>query len=123
MIDNENWSEKYSMENIIGCEYNMDNGYVEVYYSDGNILRLKCEEVESGLHTTEQSLAKLHKLLDDKPIEYVAMALSGEMQAYCDIEADMVKGMFGTIVQGYLKQGYNKAMAEALAREFFRYES
>ena len=26
------------------------------------------------------------RLLDDKPIEYVAMALSGEMQAYCDIE-------------------------------------
>ncbi|MCM1221935.1 MAG: DUF6061 family protein, partial [Lachnospiraceae bacterium] len=39
---------------------------------------------------------KLHKLLDDKPMEYVAMALSGEMQAYCDIEADMVKSMFGT---------------------------
>ncbi len=33
------------------------------------------------------------------------------------------KGMFGTIVQGYLKQGYSKTMAEALAREFFRYES
>lgn len=123
MIDNENWSEQYSMENIIGCEYNMDNGYVEVYYSNGNILGLKCEEAESGLHTTEQSLAKLHKLLDDKPIEYVAMALSGELQAYCDIEANMVKSMFGTIVQGYLNQGYNKAMAEALAREFFRYES
>lgn len=123
MIDNENWSEQYSMENIIGCEYNMDNGYVEIYYSDGNILRLKCEEIESSLHTREQSLAKLHKLLDDKPVEYVAMALSGEMQACCDIEENMVKGMFGTIVQGYLKQGYNKAMAEALAREFFRYES
>lgn len=123
MMDNGNWSEQYSVENIMSCEYNMDNGYVEVYYSDGNILQLKCEEIEANLHTTEQSLAKLHKLLDDKPIEYVAMALSGELQAYCDIEADMVKGMFGTIVQGYLKQGYSKAMAEALAREFFRYES
>ena len=86
MMDNGNWSEQYSMENIIGCEYNMDNGYVEVYYSDGNILQLKCEEIEANLHTTGQSLAKLHKLLDDKPIEYVAMALSGELQAYCDIE-------------------------------------
>lgn len=123
MMDNGNWSEQYSMENIMGCEYNMDSDYVEVYYSDGNILQLKCEEIEANLHTTEQSLAKLYKLLDDKPIEYVAMALSGELQAYCDIEADMVKGMFGTIVQGYLKQGYSKAMAEALAREFFRYES
>ena len=51
------------------------------------------------------------------------MALSGEMQAYCDIEDDMVKGMFGTIVQGYLKKGYNQATAEMMAREFFRYES
>lgn len=116
MMDNENWSGRYSMENIIGCEYNMDNGYVEVYYSDGNVLRLKCEEIGASLRTTEQSLTKLYKLLVDKPIEYVAMALSGEMQTYCDIEADMVKGMFGTIVLGYLKQGYRKAMAEALAR-------
>ena len=97
-MDNGNWSGQYSMENIIGCEYNMDNGYVEVYYSDDNVLRLKCEEIEASLRTTEQSLAKLHKLLDNKPIEYVVMALSGELQAYCDIEADMVKGMFGTIV-------------------------
>ncbi|MCM1233771.1 MAG: DUF6061 family protein [Ruminococcus flavefaciens] len=123
MMNGRDWGESYSMENVAGYEYNMDNGYVEVYYLDGNILQMKCEEIEANLRTTEQSFAKLHKLLDDKPIEYATMALSGELQAYCDIEADMVKGMFGTIVQGYLKQGYNKAMAEALAREFFRYES
>ena len=81
-------------------------------------MRLKCEEIEAGLRTTEQSPTKLHKLLDSKPIEYVAMTLSGELQAYCDIEADMVKGMFGTIIQGYLKQRYNKAITEALTREF-----
>ena len=81
------------LDNIVECSYNMDNGYVEVWYVDGNMLRIKCEEVEAALQTTEQSLAKLHKLLDNKPIEYVAMALSGEMQAYCDIEDEMVKGM------------------------------
>ena len=74
------------MDNIVECAYNMDNGYVEVWFTDGNMLRIKCEEVETALRTTEQSLAKLHRLLDNKPIEYVAMALSGEMQAYCDIE-------------------------------------
>ena len=93
------------MDNIVECAYNMDNGYVEVWFTDGNMLRIKCEEVEAARRTTEQSLAKLHRLLDNKPIEYVAMALSGEMQAYCDIENDMVKGMVGTIVQGYLKKG------------------
>ena len=111
------------MDNIVEYAYNMDNGYVEVWFTDGNMLRIKCEEVEAALRTTEQSLAKLHKLLDNKPIEYVAMALSGEMQAYCDIEDGMVKGMFGTIVQGYLKKGYNRATVEMMAREFFRYES
>ena len=45
------------------------------------------------------------------------MVLSGEMQAYCDIEDDMVKGMFGTIVQGYLKNGYNRVTAEMMASE------
>lgn len=59
----------------------MDNGYVEVWFKDGNMLRIKCEEVEAALRTTEQSLAKLHKLLDNKPIEYVAMALSGRGDA------------------------------------------
>lgn len=111
------------MDNIVEGVYNMDNGYVEVWSTDGNMFRIKCEEVEAALRTTEQSLAKLHKLLDEKPIEYVAMALSGEMQAYCAIEDDMVKGMFGTIVQGYLKKGYNRATAEMMAREFFSYES
>ena len=101
----------------------MDNGYVEVWYVDGNMLRIKCEEVEAALRTTEQSLAKLHKLLDNKPIEYVAMALSGKMQTYCDTEDEMVKSMFGTIVQGYLNKGYNRTTAEMMAREFFRYES
>ena len=109
-------------DNIVEYAYNMDNGYVEVWFTDGNMLRIKCEEVEAALRTTEQSLAKLHRLLDNKAIEYVAMALSGEMQAYCDIEDDMVKGMFGTIVQGYLKKGYNRATAEMMARELFRYE-
>ena len=111
------------LDNIVECSYNMDYGYVEVWYVGGNMLWIKCEEVEAALRTTEQSLAKIHKLLDNKPIEYVAMALSGEMQAYCDIEDDMVKGMFGTIVQGYLKNGYNRVTAEMMAREFFRYES
>ena len=78
------------MDNIEEGAYNMDKGYVEVWFTDGNMLRIKCEEAEAALRTTEQSLAKLHKLLGEKPIEYVAMALSGEMQAYCDLEDDKV---------------------------------
>lgn len=63
-----------------------------------NMLRIRYEEVKTVLRTTEQPLTKLHKLLDNKPIEYVAMVLFREVQAYCDTEDKMVKGMFGTIV-------------------------
>ena len=88
------------MDNIVECAHNMDNGYVEVWFTDGNMLRIKCEEVEAALRTTEQSLAKLHKLLDEKPIEYVAMALSGEMQAYCAIEDDWLKECLERLCRG-----------------------
>lgn len=88
------------MDNIVECVYNMDNGYVEVWFTDGNMLRIKCEEVEAALRTTEQSLAKLHRLLDNNPIEYVAMALSVEMQAYCDIEGIWLRECLGRLCKG-----------------------
>ena len=31
------------MDNIVEYAYNMDNGYVEVWFTDGNMLRIKCE--------------------------------------------------------------------------------
>ena len=90
----------YDMKNIIGCEFNDDNGCVEVAYKDGNFLKIKCEEVETKLHTTEQSLTNLHRLLEKNPIEYVAMALSGEMQAYCDIEMIWLRECLGRLCRG-----------------------
>lgn len=110
-------------DNILKCEYNMDNGYVEVYYKDGNMLRLNCEEVESQLRMTEHSQSKIWKLLDEKPIEYVSMALSGQMQKYCDIEDEMVESSHDMLLQRYLDLGYNRATAEALIREFYRNDS
>lgn len=94
-------------DNILKCDYNMDNGYVEVYYKDGNILKLKCEDIEAKLRLTEHSQSRIWKLLDDSPIEYVSMALSGEMQAYCDIEDEMVKSSHDVLLQRYLESGYN----------------
>ena len=110
-------------DNILKCEYNVDNGYVEVYYKDGNMLRLKCEEVESRLRLTGYSQSKIWKLLDENPLEYVSMALSGEMQKYCDIEDEMVDSTHDRLLQQYLDLGYNRATAEALIREFYRYDS
>ena len=51
------------------------------------------------------------------------MALSGEMQKYCDIEDEMVESSHDMLLQQYLDLGYNEATAEALIREFYRYDS
>ena len=88
------------LDNIVECSYNMDNGYVEVWYVDGNMLRIKCEEVEAALRTTEQSLAKLHKLLDNKPIEYVAMALSGECRHIVILRMKWLRVCLGQLCRG-----------------------
>jgi hypothetical protein len=50
------------------------------------------------------------------------MALSSYMKAYCDIEDEMFKNMFGNIVWGYLKKGYNLVTVKIMANKFFRYD-
>ena len=107
---------------IVHCEYNAETDSVEIVY-DKIHLSLNCTEIESELLLTPHTEMVLHKMLEENPIEYAAMTLSKELQCFCDIEAKRAKSIFDVIVQGYLKQGYCIAMAEALAREFMMYES
>ena len=111
------------MGNILKCEYNWDNGYVEVFYKDGGLLRLKCEEIESQLELTIKSESILQKLLDENPIEYVIMALAGELQGYCDLVGEMRQSMYEVLLQQYLEQGYDEVTAGVMVREFLRYDS
>lgn len=37
------------MENILSCEYNMDIGYMEILYTDGNLFFIDCEKVEDAV--------------------------------------------------------------------------
>ena len=74
---------------------------------------------EFSLKTTASVLRNLHRLREENPLQYVNLYVSGEMQTYCDIEEEIIRGMFGRIVQGYLRQGYNKREAEIKAKEFF----
>lgn len=92
------------------------------YYKEGNMLRLKVRKWNPA-PLTQHSQSKIWKLLDEKSYRYVSMALSGEMQKYCDIEDDMVKSSHDMLLQQYLDLGYNQATAEALIREFNRYDS
>ena len=67
-----------------------------------------------------KQINKLYHLINmaDMVAREVDWLWSGKMQAYCDIEAEMVNDMFGNIVQGYLKKGYNLATAKMMVGSF-----
>jgi hypothetical protein len=109
-----------NMENVLGCKYNIDNGYLEVFYKDGSILVLMCEDVEAELRTTILSRAELELLLEENPMEYMEMALEGKFQEFCDLIDKEEPEMLEIIIQAYMKQGFSRATAEMYAREVYR---
>lgn len=70
------------MEKIKNCEYNMDTGCVEVNFSDGSMLSIDCEEVENTYAKTTTDCSELDWLIYNKPLEYVQLVLTGEIEAY-----------------------------------------
>lgn len=107
------------MNNIKKCEYNPTTNSILVWHADDYAFRIDCTWIEFSLKTTASVLRNLHRLREENPLQYVTLYVSGEMQTYCDIEEEIIRGMFGRIVQGYLRQGYNKREAEIKAKEFF----
>ena len=108
-----------NMGNILGCEYNIDNGYLEVLYKSGEILVLKCEDIESKLRTSSYSRVEMERLLEENPVEYMEMALEGKLQEFCDLIDNEEPEMLESIIQAYTKQGFNRATAEVYAREVY----
>ena len=107
------------MENVLGCEYNIDNGYLEVLYKNGSILVLKCEDIEAELRTSIHSRAEMQLLLEENPMEYMEMALEGKLQEFCDVVDNEESEVLENIVQAYVEQGFNKPTAEIHAREVY----
>ena len=53
---------------------------------NGYILRIDCNQAESGIRTTPNSQQCLNVLAIDNPLEYTRLALDDEMQAWVDAE-------------------------------------
>lgn len=70
------------MKTIQKCEYNMDTGCVEVNYTDGSMLSIDCEEIENNYAKTTIDCSELDWLIYNKPLEYVQLVLTGEIEAY-----------------------------------------
>ena len=67
---------------ILSCEFNMDTGCVELNLSDGTLISVDCGAVETALAATMLQRGELDWLIYNKPLEYVQMVFSGEIEEY-----------------------------------------
>lgn len=108
--------------NIIKCEYNMDSGKVEVLYDNETTIVLNCSEIEANLNTTIYSRSKLQWLLDNEPLAYLELALSNELQDYCDQAGSHMAEQSNVIFHKFTDSGYSEKASESFISEFFMYE-
>ena len=69
---------------FIYADYNPLTNSIDVTTFDNYILRIDCNDAEDRLRTTPCSQNSLNTLAIDEPLEYVRLALNGEMQAWVD---------------------------------------
>ncbi len=71
---------------FIHARYNPMHNSIDISHYDGYILRINYNQAESGIRTTPNSQRCLNALAIDNPLEYVRLALDGEMQAWVNAE-------------------------------------
>ena len=71
---------------FIYAEYNMYHNSIDITTFDGYLLRIDCNKAEDGLMTTPGSQCALNALAIDEPLEYVRLALDGNLQMWVDAE-------------------------------------
>ena len=79
MKRNQNFDPNHSQK-VLSCHYNMDTNRVEARFADGTTLAIDCIAIEDEYGNTPAQQAELDWLLYNKPLEYVQLVLSGEIE-------------------------------------------
>ena len=66
---------------LIHAEYNPMHNSIDINHYNGYILRIECDQAESGIRTTPNSNRCLNSLAINNQLEYARNALNAEMQA------------------------------------------
>ena len=69
---------------LIHAKYNPPHNSIDINHYNGYILRIDCNQAESGIQTTPNSQRFLNALAIDHPLEYARLALDSEIQAWVD---------------------------------------
>ena len=70
------------MKRLLSCTFNMDSRCVEARFSDGTMIAIDCTAVERELEADMLQRGELDWLVYNKPLEYVQLVLSGEIEEY-----------------------------------------
>ena len=62
---------------ITKCEYNWNDGTVDVFFSDGTKIAILCKAVKKELECSPEASDKLYDMAIEKPLEYAQMVLDG----------------------------------------------
>lgn len=70
------------MEQLISCEYNMDNACVELCYANGSKIAIDTIGIENQFAENRFQRSELDWLIYNKPLEYAQLVLSNGLVEY-----------------------------------------
>ncbi len=70
------------MKHLISCEFNIDTACVEVKYSDGSMIAIDCDAVESKVTDNMYERSQLDYIVCNAPLEYADLILNGDPKRY-----------------------------------------
>lgn len=105
------------MKTIKHCAYNIDSGAIDIIFDDNTAISLLCNQIEKELDTTILTRSHLDWLIDNEPLTYAKLVLSGEMQNYLKQYSKDQKEQEYNIRQR-LEKYYPTETAREIAREF-----
>ena len=70
------------MKTLLSCEFNVDTGYVELRYSDSNMISINCTAVEDEVAISRFQRSELDWLISNDPLSYAELILNGNPEEY-----------------------------------------
>ncbi len=70
------------MKHLLSCEFNIDTACVELKYSDGGMIAIDCDAVESEVTDNMYERSQLDYLVYNAPLEYADLILNGDPKRY-----------------------------------------
>ncbi len=70
------------MKKLISCQFNMDNCFVELKFSDSSMIAIDTIAVDNQVVDTMYQRSELDWLIYNKPLEYAQLVLAGDLEGY-----------------------------------------